>query len=384
VISLFTASVTVGLTVIFLALVAVGIDTVAAIIATNRKYEFSGVGVADFTVLVPIWGNTKYLENIEYLAQYGDKVILCTTGDESVNFYASLQDIAGGFGFRLFIDESTGLQQASNKRATSGTTRDRLIRNALEGISTTYVVPLDADSTTILPFDQLVGELVHRDLDIASIRLVTRNTSGVLAKLQRLEYRIAMQLRFLAPWMISGACHVAKTVVLRDVMRRHSLFFQGNDVEAGLIAEGRGYKIGHIPFEVVTTVPSDIRSWWRQRLAWSGGEFRLFIVNAKFVFKHPFFWVYGALISILAFPLRWYTIVHPGWMMLIAAVLYILAIIYLHARSKSAWMLVMPFYTLFSSLIMAPFGIVMYGYMVYKHKNWGIIRPQLSQHAPKS
>jgi hypothetical protein len=55
--------------------------------------------------------------------------------------------------------------------------------------------------------------------------------------------------------MISGACHVAKTAVLHDIMNRHSLFFQGNDVAAGMIATARGYQSGHIPFDARTEVP---------------------------------------------------------------------------------------------------------------------------------
>ena len=48
-------------------------------------------------------------------------------------------------------------------------------------------------------------------------------------------------------------------------------------METGLIAVARGYKVGHIPFEVLTAVPPTFKGWFRQRLAWAGGEFRLFI-----------------------------------------------------------------------------------------------------------
>ena len=34
---------------------------------------------------------------------------------------------------------------------------------------------------------------------------------------------MAMQIKFVAPWMLSGACDAARTEVLADVMNRHSL-----------------------------------------------------------------------------------------------------------------------------------------------------------------
>jgi cellulose synthase/poly-beta-1,6-N-acetylglucosamine synthase-like glycosyltransferase len=102
----------------------------------------------------------------------------------------------------------------------------------------------------------------------------------VLTRLQYFEYWLAMQIRFIAPWLVSGACQVARTPVLKDVMSRHSPFFQGNDVEIGLLSEARGYRIGHIAFEIKSDRPATFIPWLRQRLAWAGGQFRLFMSQA--------------------------------------------------------------------------------------------------------
>jgi cellulose synthase/poly-beta-1,6-N-acetylglucosamine synthase-like glycosyltransferase len=335
----------------------------------------------DFTVLVPIYGDTKYLENVDYLKRYGDRVLLCTTGGESGEFYRSLEEIAYQHRFRVFRSPST-VTAGAGQRATSGTTRDRIIRDALRHTTSEYVVMLDADSTTVRDFAELIGEIHDERHDVASVRLVIRDEPNWLVKLQSHEYRLAMQLRFLAPWLVSGACHAGRTVAMRDVMNRHSLFFQGNDIELGVIAKTIGYRVGHVPFEVLTSAPNTLMAWWRQRLAWTGGEFRLFITNFRFVIWHPFFWLYGAVIAIGAFPWRWAAVIHPGLPLAAAALIYYGLVVWLHWRSRDRWILLMPFYTLFSSLILTPIGGLSYLRMVIKHRNAGVIRPdrRLARH----
>lgn len=354
-------------------------DGLIQIIARCRTYTFGSAENEDFTILVPIYGNIKYLENVDYLRQYGQKVTLCTTGDERPEFYQQLRDIADANGFRIFRDEpanSYKALKASERRATSGTIRDRLIRNALATVGTSYVVPLDADTTSRRSISKLIGELESHGWDIASVMIVPNNRNGsILTKLQYHEYRATMQLRLVAPWMISGACHVAKTAALRDIMDHHSLFFQGNDVEIGLIAATRGYKIGHIPFEIYTSVPATFTGWFRQRLAWAGGEFRLFITNFRFVLKHPLWWAYGGVIAIMLFPLRWRSFMVPLTALLSILISYSLLVMVIHIRTRDRWLLLMPFYLMFNSLVLTPLGILWYFKVICQDKNLGVIRP---------
>jgi cellulose synthase/poly-beta-1,6-N-acetylglucosamine synthase-like glycosyltransferase len=357
----------------------VAIEAITSIRNNLHVYLFSNKNNKDYQILVSIWGNIKYLENIEYLSKYRSHVILRTTGDESKEFYINLVALAQKYNFQLFKDEpnfKVGKKQRSNsnQRTTSGAMRDTIIRNALNIVKTSFVVTLDADSTTATDISFLVGELEHRKLDIASIRLVSSNSNAsALTKLQTFEYVVAMNIRFLCPWLISGACHVAKTDVLKNIMNRHSLFFQGNDVEIGLLAKTLDYKIDYIPYVVFMTVPDNFKSWFRQRLAWSGGEFRLFIVNFKFIVKHPFFWFYGAITTICLFPLRGVAFFLPTFHLYIIVGLYVGLIFYLHWKTKNIWLILMPIYTLFNSLIIVPLGIIWYLYIAYKDKNYGII-----------
>lgn len=330
----------------------------------------------DFEILVPIYGDTKYLTNGENLAQYGDRVILCTTSGESETFYEELEAIADQYNFRIFVSDHSPAP-TNGKRMTSGTIRDRIVRDALNVISSAhYTVCLDADTTTVLPLNMLVGELEQRGAELASVRLTPQESGPMLVQLQRFEYRLAMRLRFVIPWLVSGACHVGTTDALRTIMQKHSLFFQGNDVETGLLGEQLGFKVTHIPFEVPTDVPETFKSWWRQRLAWSGGEFRLFVANIRFAVHHPFFWMYGLVIVIALAGLRWASIVSTGWTLLVIAVLYFIMVYALHWRQRNRWLILMPFYGLVSSLILTPLGIIWYFVMAIPERNFGIIRPQ--------
>jgi cellulose synthase/poly-beta-1,6-N-acetylglucosamine synthase-like glycosyltransferase len=331
---------------------------------------------ADYTLIVPIYGNIRYLENAEYLSQYGRRVLLVTSSGESPVFYEALSAIADRYGFRVHVspkpDHAT---DGKPRRQIGGTLRDTIVRSAHSAISSKYVVCIDADTVTKVSIDYLVGAVEAANLDVASVRLTIANPETLLGRLQAHEYAMAMRMRRIMPWLLSGGCHVLRREVHLDLMLRHSLFFQGNDVELGLLAKARGYKVGHVAFDVPTTVPANLRSWVNQRKAWGGGEFRLMVVNVHMSIKHPWLYLYGALIVILLLPLRWYYLLHPTWPLLAALGFYSLALIAINWRRRDWALLVYPFYSLVYTLLMVPIGIVTYFRMAIKHRNFGIIRP---------
>ncbi|WP_239117968.1 glycosyltransferase family 2 protein [Paractinoplanes ferrugineus] len=339
----------------------------------------------DFAVLVPIYGNIKYLENVDYLARYGRRVVLCTTTGESPEFEEALSWIARRHDFRIFRALADNSSTPGNKRATGGTVRDTVIRAVLPTIDEAYVVCLDADTTTSQPLEILVGALRRRGLDLASIRLVPSNRhKSLLTRFQAHEYRLAMKLRVIAPWLVSGACHAARTPALHGVMNNHSMFFQGNDVETGVLAGAMGLRVGHVPFEVPTRVPETLKDWWRQHLAWAGGEFRLFVINAHVGFRHPFFWCYGLVVTLAMLPLRLLAL-GQGHVGVIGGViaLYVVLSAYLHWSHRDYALLLMPFYAAFISIVMVPLGLVSYVLMAHRGRNAGLIRlPDARSAAP--
>lgn len=351
-----------------------------------RKFQTTSLSDAwseDFTVLVPIYGDARYLINRDYLARYAGKVVLCTTSGETAKFNHEIDQVAAQYGFRVYRSPYVPVTSSSGRR-TGGVIRDRVVRDALvyAGGFAAYTICIDADTTTPERLERLVGALTGTSADFASIDLVPQRDGGALVQLQRHEYRQSMRIRFLLPWMLSGACHLGKTDVLRAVMVRHSLFFQGNDVEAGLLGDQLGFRAVHLPFAVDTEVPSRFRAWWRQRIAWSGGEFRLFITNVRYIVQHPFLWVYGGVIVILMVGLRWWSIVEPSWILLGVAALYYLSVVWIHWRTRNWWLLLLPIYTLLGSLILTPIGVIWYFVMAVPEKNFGVINPKREFEVP--
>jgi cellulose synthase/poly-beta-1,6-N-acetylglucosamine synthase-like glycosyltransferase len=339
----------------------------------------------DYTIIVPIYGNFRYLENIGYLDQYGSRVLLTTSQSETSEFYGQLMQVAREHGFRTHVSSRLPSPRERARdhlkaRATGGTLRDTIVLDAHESITSRYVVCIDADTVTDVSLDYLVGAVEQADLDIASVVLTAANTDTLLARLQGHEYRLAMRIRRLMPWMISGACHVAKRQVHFDLMRKHSLFFQGNDIELGLLASLNKYRVGHVPFVVPTTVPSKFRSWFRQRKAWAGGEFRLMIINLPVARRHPFLYVYGAGIVLLLLPIRWYYLLRPSWPLLCAVVLYLAALVLANWKDRDWALLVYPFYSLLYTLFLVPVGVVAYAEMAVKFKNVGVITASRARH----
>jgi len=378
---------------LFIPLLIVFIDVLTQIRARVTTINYFPVTehtapCTDYTIIVPIYGNIRYLENINYLHQYGARVLLTTSRSETEAFYSDMRRIAAEHGFRIHVSARlpSPAERASDHlraRATGGTLRDTIVLDAHSSITSAYVVCIDADTETDVSLDYLVGAVKDADLDIASVILTAANSDTLLARLQGHEYRMAMKIRRIMPWMISGGCHVAKREVHRDLMGKHSLFFQGNDVEIGLLAGLKKYRVGHVPFIVPTTVPSHFRGWFRQRKAWAGGEFRLMIVNIRVCRRHPFLYLYGSLFVIVLLPLRWYYVIHPSWPLLASLVLYLISLVIVNWKTRDWVLLVYPFYSLFYSLIMVPIGIASYVEMAIKYRNLGMIRVDRGQHVAR-
>jgi cellulose synthase/poly-beta-1,6-N-acetylglucosamine synthase-like glycosyltransferase len=341
----------------------------------RRRAEAPVSAVEDFEVVVPIWGSVRHLVNIDYLAPYGRRVVLCTTTGESAEFMADLQAIAGRHGFRVFageVDRRPG--RGGAQRQTSGVIRDRLVRDVHAVLTARYVVCIDADTRTRQPLGVLVGRMAAAGHDLVSVRVIPANTETWLGKLQAHEYSAAMRLRLAMPWLVSGACHAGLRTAHRAVMERHSLFFQGNDVELGWLAEKLGLRVGHIPFEVLTVVPHSVGGWWRQRYAWAGGEIRLFLVNPQLVVRHPLLWLYLAGVTFVGLPWRWMGLAQPGWALLGTLACYWVMLSVIHRGRWDRWLLVYPAYAVVTSLALVPLGVVSYFSMAVRHRNAGLIR----------
>ena len=339
------------------------------------RVDLDSPRLENFTVIVPIYGHIKYLTNVDYLRQYGERVLITTTTAETDEFNAAIEEVCDREGFRLFRGHVPGrvVPGSGGKKSTGGVIREIIVRDALDVVEHPYVVCIDADTETELPLSVLVGALEAGALDVVSIRLEAQNRTTLLERLQAHEYRTAMRLRVLMPWLVSGACHALRTKVHREIMHAHSTFFQGNDVEVGVLGDALGYRVGHVPFVVPTIVPDTYRAWWRQRLAWSGGEVRLFVVNLYLARWHPTLFLYGFL-ALVTTPLRWYYLINPSWPVVAAIVTYLSTMAWVNRRSFDVALALMPIYLLFISLVVVPAGVYTYVKMAWADRKVGVIR----------
>jgi cellulose synthase/poly-beta-1,6-N-acetylglucosamine synthase-like glycosyltransferase len=105
---------------------------------------------------------------------------------------------------------------------------------------------------------------------------------SMLARLQDLEYAY-LQKKRVDTWQrtgtypfVPGAGGIWRTSILKEVFKKHSGIFYGDDHEASEIAKSLGYKISFTDkVYLYTQVPESMRDFLRQRTGWEIGRMRL-------------------------------------------------------------------------------------------------------------
>lgn len=355
----------------------------------------------DYTILIPIFGNMSYLRNIDFLKEYAKHVVLCTTTKETPKFNMAIEKISQENGFRIFRSDvvassvqkpnpwklftytlhgSGKLKKQENninviERFSKETARDEIIRDSFVAIDTSYCIFLDGDTIAKEKLFKLVHLMRELDFDLASVRVLASKQKTLMEKLQSVEYALAMDARKIYPWLTSGACMVAKTSVIKDIMQHHSLFFSGGDIEIGKLAGILKYKIGHIRFEFYTDVPSTFKAWFKQRMAWFGGGFRHAVINLhRYSWRHPLFYFYTTILVYLLTPLRWYEVIMHPFILPVIIVLYWILIFIFHWKTRRWFYFLFPFYALIQIFILVPLGMFTYFRMVFSTNNIGLIK----------
>lgn len=347
----------------------------------------------DFNILIPIFGNMKYLKNIEFLSRYGDKVILCTTSKESAQFNKQIDHVVKLHGFKIFRSEVLQASKSSkvnpwrlfnhaltydNKvdvQIKSEFIRDEIILDSFVAVKAKYCVFIDGDTVSEEPIEKIVAMFQEMEFDLSSVRVVASKHNSLAEKLQSVEYELSMDARRVYPWLTSGAAMVARTSVIKHIMRHHSLFFQGGDIEIGKLAMLLGYRVGHLHTVFFTDVPETFKAWAKQRVAWAGGGFRHSIINLhRFSWRFPFFFFYNTIIVYALIPVRMYeTVMHPIVLLYVYAI-YTLLIALFHWKRWKPYYLLFPAYALFQILILIPLGVLKYFQMALHARNVGHIK----------
>src|SRR3990172_606065 len=220
----------------------------------------------DFTLVVPLFGDPKYFERRDELLVFQEQVLVAI--EVSPEKMARFADQLEGEGWRV----ERIVQENPNPAS--------LMKAGLDAVTTGYVLRLGADTFGAVRLPLTVAAVAASGADICSTKVEARTPRTIPAKLQALEYRMAMLSRHFRPWMTSGACFIGKTDSMRRIYEQHSLWSPGEDIETGRIAHALKMKIRHADMVVQTDVPETWRALFRQRTLWWAGSFRHTIVNA--------------------------------------------------------------------------------------------------------
>jgi len=252
------------------------------------------------------------------------------------------------------------------------------MKEALESVTTGYALRLDADTHIAGGLEQMLAAVAASDADLCSVKVEAENLTTIAARLQALEYRMAMLARHFRPWMTSGACFIGKTSSLKLIFDRHSLWTPGEDIETGRVAHAMKMTIRHADFVVTTDVPESWPALFRQRRLWWAGSFRHFFVNVdRNVLHLPLLTAYTVLVVFSSLYFKWWGMI--DWRavpvelpMVLATYAFVTFVSNLQVRSW--WMIVFPLYALFQSLVMPLLGLCMYLVLARQRRDLGRYR----------
>ena len=318
----------------------------------------------DYTIIVPIFKDPNYLKNLEYLKKYKDRVVICTVQNESAQMNSFVEKMRNE-GFVVL-----GIELPSSKFFKEALLKEVLAKESM--LKSKYVCFLDADSIPEDDVGKVCQVMEEQSLDLASLNVIPRCNSNFIEKMQKTEYSISMVSRQYRPWLTSGACVVGKSSVLSEIMEKHSLYFAGGDIEMGVIAKRSHKKVGFVNFKVFTEVPKSFKGWFKQRMDWFCGSFRLSVINADKQLWAPFFLFYTSIMVFLLLPLKFFSFSIDALLLIcLTLLLYIGITLVSNWKVRSKNMLIYPFYAAFQVLIFPFLGIARYIWVLKKYKMTG-------------
>jgi hypothetical protein len=317
----------------------------------------------DFTIVVPVFGHPRYFDG-ERLLSYRHRVLVAM--EISAPLMAGFADDLEADGWNV------------ERLVVADPNPAALLAAALPAVATTYTFRLDSD--TVIG-DDVAAAVAAADIagaDLCSIKCAVGNRTNVVTKLQALEYRMAMLSRHFRPWLTSGACFLARTDALRQIMARHSNWTPGEDIETGRTALALRMRIRHLDMVVHTDAPDSWRALFFQRRLWWAGSFRHWWINVDRNLLHlPVLTSYYLIAIWASWYFKWWTMLTP------AAVLSSLPLVYCaylfvtvtsNLQVASPWMIVFPFYALAQVLVMPPFGALKYLELARRRRRAGRYR----------
>jgi hypothetical protein len=337
----------------------------------RRVLECADEACDDYTIVVPLYGHPRYFDERHRIESYKPRVIVaCDVGTEAMAAGADLLEAEGWRVFRCVFDRPTA---------------PMLMKAVLDAgvVETTFTLRLDAD-TVLSPGLEHAVEAMRRDgADVASFKCHLLDPRTLCEKVQAQEYRMAMLSRHYRPWLLSGACYIARTWSLHRILERHTLWFLAEDSETGRIAFQLRMRIRHIDYEVLTAGPDTWRGLWNQRARiWWAGNFRHVWVNFDHnVMYMPAWLFYYAGLVWVGLSWKWSGFVSvirywPTGLTFLGLVflLYTVLTYVSNWQVRSAYMLLIPYYSLAQAMLMPPMGCLAFA-------RYAITRRRLGRYA---
>lgn len=332
----------------------------------------------DYTIVVPVYNNPSYIKNLDWLRKYKDKVVIASISNQSKEMDDFLYKLKiEGFRLSILDSSSSTLSYPATyysivKRTIVLELYDSLRKFSISDVKTKYVCVLDGDSRPETDIGKAVAVMERQGLDVASVKVLPSSKSNFIERMQWIEYNIAMRTRHYLPWLTSGACCIGKTSVFKEIMQTHSLYFSGGDAEIGILARMMKKKIGFIDFKVFTIVPNTLGKWFKQRINWFGGNFRISVINFDKYLTSPIFLTYVLGIVYLLLPLKWYELFLDLWLIPLMLLLYI-PITFINWPVRDRYLFLFPLYGGFQALVLTILGFFRYFQWLIKYKKFGRI-----------
>jgi Glycosyl transferase family group 2 len=318
----------------------------------------------DFTIVIPLFGHPRYFEGRDRIRAYRANVLVALeVTPPAMQAFADELEAEGWRVCRLRVEKPNP--------AT-------LMCEALGSVTTAYALRLDADTAVEPGLERVVAAVAKSDADICSVKVEAEEPRTIAAKLQALEYRIAMLSRHYRPWLTSGACFIGKSDSLRMIFSQHSLWTPGEDIETGRAAHALRMKIRHADYVVRTEVPATWRALFKQRRLWWAGAFRHWFVNMDRNLLHlPLLTGYVVLAVFASVQFKWWSLIDWGTLpsqLPLVLLVYAFVTFVSNLQVRSPWMIVFPVYALLQSVVMPLIGAAYYVVLAWRARRPGRYR----------
>lgn len=316
----------------------------------------------DYTFVVPIFGDARYFRNGDYLSRYRDRTLLAVNVDspKMERFVAALR----AQGWRVHAARLTGRVSCPE-----------IVFDALPHVFTRYVIRIDGDTVSLDDPGRAIAAVRAAGADLCSVKVAVLRPRTLIERLQGVEYDMSMLGRHNRSWMTSGACMIARTGVLYGILRSHSFWFPGEDIETGVIAKHYRLSVRHVDIRFHTEVPETFRAWFRQRRMWWSGSFRMAFINADQTLRFPLTFLYTACVVWLLWIAKWNELAdarHIAAILPFVVLLYTGVCFFSNWSVRSRWMVLYPYYALVQALVLPPLGAAYYFWLWYKR---GTLKP---------